>query len=95
MGRVSWPDKYPDEEITGSVNWSHRLDTGVTITAKSFELLTGDVTLGTEGVSGVTTFVKVTGGTGADIAEVLCKVTLSNGDKWEDVAEFRMLEYPV
>lgn len=95
MARITWPDKYPNEVLTNSVDWSQRLGDGITITARDFEVLEGDVTLGSSGTTDPHTFVQVLGGTGTGIATVRCEVTLSNGDVWEDVAEFRMLEYPV
>jgi hypothetical protein len=94
MGRISWPDKYPDEELTNTVDWSHRVTGDITIASEDFEVLTGDVTLGDQGTDEAVTFVQVLGGTGTGIVEVLCKVVLSSGDKWSDIAEFRMLEPP-
>ena len=85
-----WPAKDPNEFLDYQVSWVDRLVTGETITASTFTVVSGDVTLSNPSyASGITT-VWVASGTDGSTAEVLNRITTSAGRIYDETVKLKI-----
>jgi len=89
---LSWPYKDPDEDLDYQLDWTAWLSTGETITVSTFTVLTGDVALGANSVSGAITTIWISGGTLNTSSVVNNRITTSAGRIAERSVRLRIRE---
>ena len=86
----TWPSKDPDEELDYQFDWSERLEVGETISASTFILASGSVTLADPAVAGGLTTIWITGGEAGEVNTITNRVTTSAGRIYDESAKLRI-----
>jgi hypothetical protein len=83
---LTWPIKSNREVEFYGVNWSRRLaqlTPNETITTSQFSVISGGVTIASQGLADALSYVKLSGGTAGLTAELYLIVTTSSGRTWD------------
>lgn len=86
----SWPSKDPEDVLDYEFDWTLRLETGETISASTFTVVTGTVVKGTTAIDGAITRVWLSGGTLGERCEITNHITTSQARQWDRTAALRI-----
>lgn len=87
---IRWPDKDKDETILYGIDFSDRLDDGVTLTAVTWSHNPGGISHTSAGVSGSVASVRITGGAIGKGYHFEAEVTTSDGQTLVERAAFHI-----
>ncbi len=92
MGTIqNWPlPKDPDDSCPLRFDWSKRLPDGETITAAVVSTTSTTVEVSEGTIDGAFVTFRVDGGVHGEVADILCRVTFSNGDQGDQTAKLRI-----
>lgn len=87
---ASWPTKDPDEVLDYQVDWTNRLQVGETISTCDFSVVSGAVTINSEGNVGALATVWLSGGTAGELCSILNRITTSAGRTYDQTVKLRI-----